>query len=48
MVKCPPLPMVKPGENAVNNYIEAARLYVRCQNKAGGWIDWYTNTEGAK
>jgi hypothetical protein len=46
MVKCPPLPKAKAGENAVNNHIETARLYRQCQNKTAGWIDWYTATEG--
>lgn len=47
-MKCPPLPKVTPGENAVNNHIVTARMYVRCQNKTAGWIDWYTTTEEAQ
>jgi hypothetical protein len=48
MVKCQPLPKIKPGDNAVSNYIEAARLYVLCQNRTAGWIDWYGSTEESK
>lgn len=48
LTACPPLPTLQPGENAVNNHIEAARLYHACSNKVRGWIDWYTWTEGAQ
>lgn len=48
MLKCPPLPKVSQGQNAVNNHIDVAQLYRRCQNKVAGWIDWYTTTEGGQ
>lgn len=40
------LPLLKPGENAVNNHVESARLYHLCSNKVSGWIRWYQETEG--
>lgn len=48
MVGCGTLPTLQPGQNAVNNHIEVARLFHACRNKVAGWIDWYTATEGAQ
>lgn len=46
MVRCPKtLPLLKAGENAVDNHIETARMYHACANKVDGWIDWYDSTK---
>lgn len=47
MVRCGTLPILQPGQNAVNNHIESMRLFHLCANKVAGWIDWYGQTEGA-
>lgn len=48
MQECSRLPKLKPGDNAVENHIESARLYHVCSNRVKGWIDWYQSTEEDK
>lgn len=48
MTECRSLPALTPGQNAVSNHIEVARLYHLCRNRVRGWIDWYTATESAQ
>lgn len=48
MTPCRTLPALQPGQNAVNNHIESARLYKLCANKVRGWIDWFTTTEATQ